>query len=247
VKHPAHPCPAAAPALRALAAAWLLAGAAVSAASAPIEADLADRVRGLVNSHLPAAGAAGGGAPRVGVEIGELDPRLRLAPCRRIEPRLPPDGRLWGRTRIGLHCVEGERRWQVWLPVVVKVFAPALVPVRPLPAGSVLAAADLEVAEVDWAAAAQPPFARPAELVGRTLARSLQPGEAVRAGDLRQRQWFAAGDTVQVLARGQGFVVGGEGQALGPGIEGREVRVRTESGRVLTGVPVGERRVEVSL
>ena len=61
------------------------------------------------------------------------------------------------------------------------------------------------------------------------------------------RAQFVAGDTVQVLARGNGFVVGGEGQAMGPGIEGREVRVRTESGRVLTGVPVGDRRVEVLL
>ena len=247
MNHPAPPCPSAAHALRGLAAALLLAGAGAWAGTAPIEPDLAERVRGLVNSHLPAAGPAGGGAPRVSIEIGQLDPRLRLAPCQRVEPRLPPDGRLWGRTRIGLRCVEGERKWQVWLPVVVRVVAPALVPVRTLPAGSVLSAGDLAVADVDWAAGPQPPFVKPAELVGRTLGRSLQAGEAVRAGDLRQRQWFAAGDTVQVLARGNGFVVGGEGQAMGPGIEGREVRVRTESGRVLTGVPVGDRRVEVLL
>lgn len=204
---------------------------------------MAAPVRALVgqNLKLPA------GQPRVDIEIGKLDPRLRLAPCKRIEPQLPAQGLLWGRTRIGLRCVEGERPWQVWLPVTVKVFAPALVPVRALPAGTVLAASDLQTAEVDWAAETQPPFTRSEPLVGRTLGRALQPGQALRGGDLKLRQWFAAGDTVQVLARGDGFAVSGEGQALTPGIEGQTARVRTESGRVLTGVPVADRRVEVAL
>ena len=74
------------------------------------------------------------------VEIGKLDPRLRLAPVQAASSRnCPAQGSLWGRTRIGLRCVEGERPWQVWLPVVVRVQAPALVPVRALAAGTVLA------------------------------------------------------------------------------------------------------------
>ena len=215
-------------------------------AESSIEAALSERVRGLVGPAVPLPAHAGSRA-RVSVEIGKLDPRLRLAPCRRIEPQLPAQGSLWGRTRIGLRCVEGERPWQVWLPVVVKVHAPALVPVRPMAAGTVLAAEHLQVAEVDWAAESQAPLVRAEDLIGRTLGRALQPGQALRQGDLRQRQWFAAGDTVQVRARGDGFVVAGEAQALGHGLEGQPVRVRTESGRVLTAVPVAERQVEVLL
>ncbi len=257
VMKPVPPCPVHARLL----AAGALALAGAAAASTPLpagpalaetrlaEPSLAERVRGLVlpNVTLPAEAQTAAAPPRVVVEIGEIDPRLRLAPCRRVEPRLPPPGRLWGRTRIGLRCVEGERPWQVWLPVVVKVFAPAPVPVRALPAGTVLAAEHLQSAEIDWAAHAQPPYGRAGDLVGRTLARALQPGDAVRAADLRLRQWFAAGTTVQVLARGNGFAVGGEGQALNAGIEGQPVRVRTDAGRVLIGLPVAERRVEVTL
>lgn len=250
----ARPCPARLPARAALALALaLLSGLVQAAPPAPIEPDLAERVRGLVGGSVgaalpaPVAGTASGPAqPRVAVEIGQLDPRLRLAPCRKVEPQLP-QGRLWGRTRVGLRCVEGERPWQVWLPVTVQVFAPALVLVSALPAGTVLAAEHLQLAEVDWAAATQPPHQRLQDLVGRTLSRPLAPGEAVRSADLRVRQWFAAGETVQVLARGPGFAVSGEGQALNPGLEGQVVRVRTESGRVLTGRPVAERRVEVNL
>jgi flagellar basal body P-ring formation protein FlgA len=216
-------------------------------ASAPgaIESAVADQVRGLVlpGVNLPDTSRP----PRVEVEIGKLDPRLRLAPCQRIETQLTGRGVLWGRTRIALHCVEGERPWRVYLPVVVKVFAPALVPVQALAAGTVLTAAHLKLAEVDWADEAQAPFHRAEKLLGRTLSRALRAGEAVRGSDLRTRQWFAAGDTVSIQARGSGFSVSGEGQALNPGIEGQSVRVRTESGRVLTGVPVAQRRVEVQL
>ena len=184
---------------------------------------------------------------RVVVEPGTLNARLRLAPCARIEPYLPPGVRAWGRSRIGLRCTEGPTPWNVYLPVTVKVFAPAWVLGTPLAAGQVLQPGQLQRAEVDWAAAATPPLADAAQLVGRQLARALPVGAPLRAADLRQRQWFAAGDTVQLVAHGKGFSVGGRAQAMGPGIEGRPVRVRTDNGRVLSGLPVGQGRVEVAL
>lgn len=239
-----------APAARAprLVAALLCLAAAASGAGAG-EPTVEERVRSLVGTQigtraLPAAVAA---AARIEIELGRIDPRLKLAPCSRIEPRWPAQARAWGRTQVALRCVEGERHWQVYLPLVVKVLAPAWVPARALPAGTVLAREDLIQTEVDWAAAAQPPHAAAEDLVGRTLSRAVAAGQAVRTDDLRLRQWFASGETVQVVARGQGFTVSGAGQALGPGIEGQPVRVRTESGRVLAGTAVGERRVEVLL
>jgi flagella basal body P-ring formation protein FlgA len=187
------------------------------------------------------------GTLRVEIEPGRLDPRLRLAPCERIEPYLPPQARAWGRSRVGLRCVQGPSAWNVYLPVVVKVFAPAWVAAAPLAAGTVLEAGQLQQAEVDWAAAATPPLTDASKLVGRALARPLPAGAPVRVADLKQRQWFASGDTVQLVARGNGFSVGGEGQAMSPGIEGQTVRVRTDNGRVLSGQAVGQNRVEVQL
>jgi len=116
-----------------------------------------------------------------------------------------------------------------------------------LPAGSVLQAEQLRQAEVDWAATPTPPVADVSRLIGRQLARPLPAGAAPRQPDLKQRQWFAAGDTVQLVAQGRGFSVSGAGQALGPGLEGQTVRVRTDNGRVLSGQAVGQNRVEVSL
>ena len=184
---------------------------------------------------------------RVELTVGTLDPRLRLAPCRKVDVSMPAGHRPWGRTRIALRCAEGTVAWNVTLPLTVKVHAPALVVAQPLPAGTVLQAAHLQVAEVDWAETASPVVTLSEAAVGRTLQRPVAAGHALRQADLKQRQWFAAGDPVRIIAIGPGFAVSGEGVALNPGLEGQSVRVRTESGRLVTGIPRGDRRVEVTL
>lgn len=184
---------------------------------------------------------------RVEVLPGELDPRLKLAPCARIEPHLPAGSRPWGRTRVGLRCVSGPVRWNVYLPLTVRIWAPAVVAASDLSAGHTLVASNLTLAEVDLAASNSPIHTVAADVVGRTLATALSAGSALRADALRQRQWFQAGETVTVVAQGAGYAVSGEGQALGHGLEGQPVRVRTDSGRILTAMPVGTRRVEIAL
>jgi len=214
-------------------------------ARADAPADLEQQVRALaIAGAQPHARA---GVTRVEVQVGQLDARLRLAPCQRIEPYLPAGTRLWGRTRIGLRCTEGASRWNVFLPVAVKLFGPALVATGPLPAGHVLTEADLASAELDLADEASPALTRSDLAVGRSLARALNAGQSLRQAHLKPRQWFAAGEPVKVVALGAGFSVAGEGLAMTPGVEGQPARVRTESGRVLVGMPVGERRMELSL
>lgn len=205
------------------------------------EGVLQQQAKQFANASLRA-----GQGRRVEIEVGSLDPRLRLAPCDQIEPYLPANARLWGRSRIGVRCLQGPTRWNVFLPVTVKVFAPALVASRALPAGTTLAEGDLAQAEVDLAEETSNALFQPAQALGRVLDRPVPAGRGLRQSHLKPRQWFAAGEMVQVLAQGPGFRVAGEGQALTPGTEGQPVRIRTESGRILTAQAVGERRVEVN-
>ena len=190
--------------------------------------------------------AAGTGAPRVEVSVGELDARLRLAPCERIEPHLPEGTRLWGRSRIGVRCLNGAVKWNVYLPVTVKVFGTALVARHPIAGGATISAADLALAEVDLAEDASAAVASAELAAGRTATRPLKAGQSVRLSHLKPRQWFAAGATVTVVAQGDGFSVSGQAQSLGTGTEGVPVRLRTDSGRVLTGIATGDHRVELA-
>jgi flagella basal body P-ring formation protein FlgA len=221
---------------------FLVAGSALAAGN-----ELGEPLQQQVQQLAVDAGQRALPGMRVEVEVGQLDPRLRLAPCQRVEPYLPAGAKPWGRTRVGLRCLQGPTPWNVYLPVTVKVFGRALVAGAALPAGSVLAAQDLREEEVDFAAGPGSAITDAAVAVGRALARPLAAGEALRATDLKARQYFAAGQTVQVVAVGDGYQVSSEGQALSPGLEGRLVRVRTDSGRVVSGVAVAENRVEIAL
>lgn len=214
------------------------------AAPAPLDPALLARVREMAQQAAQAGAAELPGA-RVQVELGTLDSRLRLAPCAQVQPYVPPGQRMWGRTRIGLRCAQGAA-WNVSLPLTVKVFAPALVLTQSLPAGTPLEAVHLERKDVDVAAGGSPALLQAEQALGRSLAQAMNAGDTLLRASLRTRQWFAAGDTVRLVAQGEGYSVSGEAQALGPGLEGQAVRLRTESGRVVSAMPVAPRQAEVT-
>ena len=227
---------------------------ALSAASASVDAtatalpdNLAAEVQRLAREAAVIVWGDAVKPPRIEVVLGRLDPRLKLAPCQQILPYLPAGTRPLGHTRMGLRCARGQTAWNVSLPIAVKVWAPSLVASTTLPAGTVLEARHLMSAEVDLAERADPTIALPEAALGRTLARGLAAGEALRRTDLKTRLWFSAGDTVRIVAVGPGYAISSEGQAMGPGLEGQSARVRTESGRIVSGIAAGERRIEVAL
>lgn len=194
-----------------------------------------------------AASTAPRPARRVEVVLGQLDPRLRLAPCDKVRAYMPDGVQLWGKSRVGLRCEQGAVRWNVFWPVTVKVWAPALVATVPLRPGVPIQDADVRLSEVDIAASASPAVVQAADVRGRSVVHTIEPGQAIRVDDIRARRWFAAGEPVNLQVRGAGFMVASEGMALTPGDEGRCARVRTDSGRVVCALPVGERLAELRL
>ena len=142
---------------------------------------LEQQVRQLALSGTQAGAPLGmAGLPRFEIVIGQLDARLRLAPCQHVDPYLPEGTRLWGKGRIGLRCTQGVTKWNVYLPVTVKAFGSALVAAGNAAAGSVLTAADLVPGEVDLADDASPAVVNADLAVGRALARPLKAGQSVR-------------------------------------------------------------------
>lgn len=183
---------------------------------------------------------------RVEVALGGADPRLKLAPCDKVQTYVPDGSRLWGKSRVGLRCEQGPVRWNVFVPVTVRVWGRGVIAVVPLRPGDHIEAADLRVAEVDLAAESSNPVLDPEEAIGRVLIRGVQGGQSLRQSHLKPRRYFAAGDAVQLQIQGQGFAVSGEGVALTPGDEGQCARIRAGA-RVVCGRPVGDRQVVLSL
>lgn len=209
----------------------------MSAAPARAESELANRVRVFLDSQsLP-----GGG--EVEVTVGDPDPRLTLAPCARMEPFIPTGARLWGRTSLGVKCVEGAN-WSVYLPTTIKVFAPGLVAARPIPRGQALGPDDVRIERVELTAVSAGVLGGADGIEGRTAVRAIQAGEPLRRDLLRAPAVLAPGDPVQVRAGGVGFSVSTEGKALTAAIDGQTAQVAI-AGKVLTGVARAGKVVEV--
>lgn len=195
-----------------------------------------------------AASRPSGAAPlRMEISVGALDSRLALARCATVEPYIPAGMRLWGKTRLGLRCIDGSARWNVFLPVQVKAFGQAWVVKGDIAPGTVLGENDAVLAEVDWAQETSSVLADTSLWVGQTAARQLTTGQTLRQGMVKPAQVFQAGAMVRVVAQGSGFSVTSDGQALSAGVIGAQAKVRIDNGRILSGVVLDMRTVRVDL
>lgn len=184
---------------------------------------------------------------RMEVSFGALDSRLRLAPCQRVEPYLPVGTKLWGRSKVGLRCLEGAVKWNVFLPVTVKAYGKAWVLNSNIPGGSVLRASDATEAEVDLAEDNSPAVSDPSQWIGSTASRQLASGQAIRQSSIRATSVFVAGSQVRVIAQGSGFSISTDGQALTAGSFGQSVKVKMDGGRIVSGLVVDQNTVRVDL
>ena len=184
---------------------------------------------------------------RMQVQVGQLDSRLRLAPCQRVEPYLPPGARLWGRTRLGLRCLEGETRWNVFLPLTVQAFGPAWVLTSNVASGATLTESDAMQSEVDWAANPAAVVTNPQAWVGQVAALPLSAGQALRQNMVRAPYLFKAGAPVQIRVQGPGFAVTSSGQAMAAGAAGQNVRIRMANGKIISGIVNFDGTIEAAL
>ncbi len=198
-------------------------------------------------SAAVAAAPASATPLKVEVSVGALDPRLHLAPCGNVEAYLPPGARLWGHSRVGLRCVDGQSRWNVSLPLTVRAMGLAWLIRGQVPAGAALQQSDLVEAQVDWAEENSPVLLEPETWLGQTATRQLSTGQVLRQGMVKPLQVFQAGTQIRVVAEGQGFQASADAFALSAGVVGQIARVRMDNGRIATGVVLDARTVKIEL
>lgn len=191
--------------------------------------DLARGARGFLEQQV----LPGGG--EVEVVVGELDPRLALAPCARYEPFVPAGAKLWGRSSLGVRCVEGAN-WTVFVPIEVRVWGTVQVAARPIARGRPIAADDVRIDRVDLTRIAGAIYGADESLDGNVAVRAIAAGEPLRRDLFRPPPIMAAGDPVTVVYDGNGFAISIEGKALASAGDGQSVRVAIATGRILTGV-----------
>lgn len=180
----------------------------------------------------------------VSVQVGEIEPQLRLDPCQRVEGFVPSGGRLWGKTTLGARCAAGAN-WVIYVPVTVSVQAPVVVAARPVAHGRVLSADDLTLRTLELTQLPAGVLTDVTAAIGQTLTTGLSPGYPLRQDMLRAPVVIRQGQSVRLVAQGGGFGVSAEGKALGNAAVGQTVQVRTSSGQTVSGVARPDGSVEI--
>jgi flagella basal body P-ring formation protein FlgA len=202
-------------------------------------------LRQAAERHLQDLATRDDAALKARVEIGAIDPRLRLPRCAQPILFLPAGARLHGNGSLGVRCEDTPQPWTLYLSYKITLQGPALVARRPLAARQPLQAGDLELKEIAYAG---PPgdYPRDAALLeGVMTARPIPAGQAITMDRLVRSQTVRAGQRVKLWLSGNGFVVTQEGVALNGARPGEPVRVRTDAGKLVQGLASADGRVLV--
>lgn len=122
------------------------------------------------------------------------------------------------------------------------------VPIRPVAAGQVIAASDLEWVSMGDRRLPVNIVREPDEMIGRTPRRSLPQGEPVTTADLKRPIVVARGAQVIIVIGMQNMRLTARGQALDEGAVGDTIRVvNAQSRTVVSGVVRADGHVDVTL
>ncbi|WDD95612.1 flagellar basal body P-ring formation protein FlgA [Burkholderia sp. FERM BP-3421] len=169
-----------------------------------------------------------------------------LAACTTLEPFMPTGARLWGRTTVGVRCA-GERPWTIYLQAKLSVQATYYVAARQIAPGEALSAADLVARDGDLTALPLAIITAPSQAVGATALSRIGAGLPLRQDMLRSAASVSIGQTVRVVAAGQGFTISSEGSVLNNAAPGQQVRVRMAAGQIVTAIVKDAGTVEIPL
>ena len=175
-------------------------------------------------------------------KVNEIDRRISLPECRKLEALLPPGGKLVGKTAVRVRCNEA-RGWSISVPVQIRISTSLLISARALPMGYTLREEDIATQTTETTQSGGITDAKQA--IGKVLRHGITAGQVLREDMLRPPYSIVQGQAVQLIVRGNKFSIRNEGVALSNASEGQAVQVRTSSGRTLGGIAGASGVVEI--
>lgn len=176
------------------------------------------------------------------LKVDDIDHRLDLPACPRLEAFLPAGATLLGKTSIGIRCNE-KNGWSLFITATVTTTINMLVSSAPLQQGHVIGADDFSIQSGELHQAGI--ITDESQILGKILKYSIGAGQLLKQDMFRAPYAVTQGQTVQLLSEGRGFKLRSEGQALNNAAEGQAVQVKVPSGQVISGKAKGNGTVEV--
>lgn len=205
--------------------AWLLLPLLLVDTSAwPAQTQSLDSIREAVHRFVAAQPQRYIGTPRV--DIGQLDPRLRLSSCATpLQVSFPRGSRLSGNTTVGVRCRK-PKPWTVYVPLRISLFKKVVVTTRPVSRGLPLKRDDLMLQNRDLANLTRDYLTDPKLAVGMVARRPLSMGSVLSPDMLQAPRLIRRGEQITIIAKSAGLEVRMAGEALADGARGEIIRVR---------------------
>ncbi|WP_439833048.1 flagellar basal body P-ring formation chaperone FlgA [Aeromonas caviae] len=167
------------------------------------------------------------------VKAGTIDERLPLTRCEdALTISLPARMEIRRNTTVYLKC-EGEKSWDLYLPVRISIQKPYVTVAVPVAKGDILSEPMLTLAYQDQTLIRGDYLTDPTALIGVRSKRELKPGQPIR---LTQVCVVCKGDQVTLSAENSSMQIKTMARALQDGSFGDMIRlVNTRSGRTVQG------------
>ncbi len=188
-------------------------------------------IRAAVEQFLQARSAGAGENQKI--EVGHLDPRLRLHRCTTpLAPFLPTGGWRRGNVTVGVKCT-GRQRWTIYVTASVRRFEEVVVASRALHREHILAAGDLILERRDTTDLRNGYFTSVEDALHLRLRRTVAQGTHLSPAAVAKRIAVKRGQRVTLVAGDGALVVRSVGEALSDGATGEVVRVRNSRSQMI--------------
>jgi flagella basal body P-ring formation protein FlgA len=216
-----------------------------AAAAAPVLAGKQDPVVIIKTAEDFLRQQATGLPGRVTLTIPPIAPR-GLAACNNLQAFMAPGAPMWGRTTVGVRCT-GEKPWTIYLLARISVQATYYVAGRSISPGDVIQMTDLVPREGDLSVMPRAIVTDPSQVIGAVAENRISAGLPLRSDLIRSPQAIQLGQTVKVVAQGDGFSISTDGNAMNNAGPGQQVRVKTSSGQMVVGTASGKGVVQIPM
>ena len=169
-----------------------------------------------------------------------------LAACTALEPFMPTGARLWGTTSVGVRCA-GAKPWTLYLQARIAINSTYYLAARQIDAGTLVTAQDLLARDGDLSNLPRAIITDPSQAVGSTALARIGAGMPLRQDLLKSASAVSIGQTVRVVAQGQGFQISSEGSVMNNASPGQQVRVKMAGGQIISGIVVNGATVQVQM
>jgi flagella basal body P-ring formation protein FlgA len=222
--------------------AWLMLSKQALALSSATEYQSLDSIKQHISAFLLTQ--SNGYPGKVTVDVGRIDPRLKLETCADVNVFMPSGSRPWGKTSVGVRCTV-PKAWTIYVQANVSVFSDYLVAAAPLAQGHILEAHHVLFELGDLTRLPAGILTEHSQVVGRVVSISMAAGTVLRQEMLKSMPVVQQGQQVKLVSSGEGFTVTAEGHALDKANEGQVVKVKVASGQIISGIAKPGGRVEV--